>query len=633
MGYNLLDITMSGRFFLPITSTTASIIAMPLINSILPAPIFRHWLRLKSALTDPSAMKWYFYFISLIAIAWPSIFLDMELFGYFYPRKTIVNAAVISIPFFFLPKKWKGLVLIPIWALVVFFITNIMSLRFTQDMILLPNYFLFDNFNSVLFDSALVLFKPKDLWILLMPAVATISYFCFFRYQLGSKGFNAGLSAAISILFVSVLGFYEFRSLQAHAERTNRSLLQAANNRYLEVYTHLSVHDYYSSDLCCYILKNIISRSYQALRSHELDAEETAFVNSFMVKHNHLADLPPTQQFVSNQKKSVIFIIVESLNSWIINYSIGNKEICPVLNSCIQDSSAVSALSIVPQIKAGISSDGHFLFTTGMLPSSQATTACAYGDNEFYSLPKIIGKTSFEAICETPVIWNHLATNKSYGYNLLFPNLGNDPNLHTSKDQAVFERGVSICDSISKPFYGFITSLSMHAPFQDPNVKRPDWINSAPGLTEQMKDYLTVTNAFDTALGYFLTELKKRNLYDNSIILIASDHSAPVEGAPVSTSYTPITFIALNTGMHYEHKGTIGQVDVFPTILEITGHLNDSKYKGMGFSIFNKPAAEALDLYHNGKPCDPQFKEVFDSGQRAANLMLRSDWHRTHPMH
>ena len=87
----------------------------------------------------------------------------------------------------------------------------------------------------------------------------------------------------------------------------------------------------------------------------------------------------------------------------------------------------------------------------------------------------------------------------------------------------------------------------------------------------------------------FLERLKQSDIYDNSIIVVASDHSEPVDddsrGRPsISKNGNECVFIVINAAKGKFIQGPIGQIDVYPTVLDVIG-LNSYRWKGLGHSL------------------------------------------------
>ena len=100
---------------------------------------------------------------------------------------------------------------------------------------------------------------------------------------------------------------------------------------------------------------------------------------------------------------------------------------------------------------------------------------------------------------------------------------------------------------------------------------------------------------FDSELKLFLDELKRLKIYDNSIIVIASDHDMDFKNHIRGS--LPICFIALNTGITKHITARTWQADVFPTILDIMGVDSTAGYRGLGHSLLSDSIPERDDDY------------------------------------
>ena len=84
----------------------------------------------------------------------------------------------------------------------------------------------------------------------------------------------------------------------------------------------------------------------------------------------------------------------------------------------------------------------------------------------------------------------------------------------------------------------------MHYPFDDKGIAGLE--NGLANINTEQRYQLSL-KYFDSELGLFLNNLKRLGLYDNSIIIIASDHDT--EYKVNIRGKRPICFIALNTGI------------------------------------------------------------------------------------
>lgn len=306
-----------------------------------------------------------------------------------------------------------------------------------------------------------------------------------------------------------------------------------------------------------------------------------------------------------NERKNVVFIIVESLNSWVIGkkYTPDSISFTPVLDSLISDSATVSALKVMPQIGIGQSSDGQLMYNTGLLPLRNDVVASTYGGNRFIGLSEVLDKSnSFEVIHEAPKMWNHEVTTKSYGYNHLYAKNDVDQfvkeqyeHKRSGKDGIIFNLALDLIEKSQKPFFCEITTISMHTPFVDDGATYDARIDSIKNIGDKHRAYLKVSNYFDKELGEFINKLREMGLYDNTLIFIASDHDIPLDDGNVPNSRSDIAFLALNTGIGFKADHKVGQIDIYPTILDLCG-VNETPHgwRGLGRSILDDNLRSAV---------------------------------------
>ena len=87
------------------------------------------------------------------------------------------------------------------------------------------------------------------------------------------------------------------------------------------------------------------------------------------------------------------------------------------------------------------------------------------------------------------------------------------------------------------------------------------------------------------------------------------------------------TFIALNTTQTLSYDKVIGQVDIYPSILDIMG-CNDYYWKGLGHSIFRKPQPDCATHCVGMEAGNPQ-SPLLDYYRRAwdiSTLIIRGNY-------
>ena len=240
-----------------------------------------------------------------------------------------------------------------------------------------------------------------------------------------------------------------------------------------------------------------------------------------------------------------------------------------------------------------------------------------FSDRDYPSLVKVLKSRGYKAveICgDEASLWNVENMSRAYGFDTLY----HEPELREQLDacdyridKVVMDFAASYLPSVKGNFFAQLFTGVMHSPY-DSEWEPATWISESSEFTPAVRNYLEKTHYFDTQLGIFLKSLKEKGLYDNTVIVIASDHSEPVDDDPrgrpaLSRDAVDCALFVLNARGGKSVKGPIGQIDVYPTILDVMG-LNDFKWKGLGHSILRydvKSAAITPDETMGNSPLLP----------------------------
>ncbi|MDE6778392.1 MAG: sulfatase-like hydrolase/transferase, partial [Alistipes sp.] len=450
-------------------------------------------------------------------MAIPIALMYLRLRGYFSWSQSLGNALLVIMPFVLLPPRFRWTVLFPVWLTAIFYESNLLYWRFFRDFIPLRDYFLFQNFDPITFNAGLSMAKVVDLALILPAISASLIYFIWLRKPAAASSSRFSVKSKIIAVVVSILCFAGSELWHVYYY-SKQPILLAIQDRYnIKIKRNCVYAEYNTTSLVTYIAKGLICELYLAFCTRELDDAEHAAVAEFWNRHRSVrCQLPDSTAsvFARNRDKNLILIVVESLNAEAVDYEYGGRRLMPVLSDLIDADGSISALEVVSQVRSGVSSDGQLMLNSGLYPSSDCTTVEVYGDNDFPSLAKILKEHfSFEAICESEVFWNHSVTNRSYGYDALVSNTNKSASEQdTGFDGALFDTSLAVVDSMPRPLFAFLTTISMHSPYNgDKNVRRPQWISDIPDIPDAMRDYLTVTNYFDAELGRFIDGLKQRD--------------------------------------------------------------------------------------------------------------------------
>lgn len=328
-----------------------------------------------------------------------------------------------------------------------------------------------------------------------------------------------------------------------------------------------------------------------------LSIEERNIINSSL---NNQKCAPQKEQ------KNIILIIVESLMSNAVGYTVNNKSITPTFDYLIKNSYYNNNMKC--QINKGMSSDGQFIYFTGLLPHSHRITICDYNQNKYEGLATRIKEKNphLYTAMVIPTIkteWKQNIACQLYGIDELYSiqtyekdTKKQDNVKQWLNDKQVFEYAQYVIrKNRKKSFFLTVLTSSMHAPynkeFDDAMIKLPQGKNSKEFLC-----YLQKINYTDFYLGKFIDFLKTEKIYDNTMIIIASDHSEPMNINEFKNNKS-LPLLITNTDYNKIAKDSINQIDLYPTVLYLTNATND-KYNGLGNVIFNKRQSKQKDLQH-----------------------------------
>ncbi len=352
------------------------------------------------------------------------------------------------------------------------------------------------------------------------------------------------------------------------------------------------------------------------------------------------------------KRKTLVIVFCESLESWVINRKVEGKEITPNLNRALADSHSLYAPYVLTQVKGGRSIDGQLLVSTGLLPLMNGCYAMQFPTTQYPSLAKALKEehpdmSSYLMTVDKPITWNQEIVAHDFGIDTLFCNDSwiNDEKVGSRKKlgdvsfmkQIVAKLKQGAIMKEGKSNYLQIVTYSGHNPFILPdNLKR---INFKGDYPEKMRDYMTMANYTDHGLGILLSYLKSRPDYKDMMIVLIGDHEGlaadrkPICASPAAKGivsdkqFTP--FIVLNAPVGGIYNKVMGQVDQYPTILNLL-QLDHYVWKGMGQSILDPhkyPAAvgsDNMNVETSGKVPEQEIKRLTEA-HRISDLLIRYD--------
>lgn len=521
-----------------------------------------------------------------------------------YPLHSILDTAILLLPCLFMRMRWARrygwtvVALFSVWA-----IAQVLYFRVYKDLMPFTAWLLTENVNGLLVNSIVGLLKPIDSLMLIVPVGEYVWYRKRLRKRIDAEkkiGKRVALQAIVGIVMLAAL------SLGANLYSTHyEDVVLNGRRNFMEFtiwrkYTIFYQKKEYFIDNGFFVLAGY--SAYDTWKEAKpLTGEEKAQIDGFLL---HSCPHYTDNRFAVQGRKNLIFIIVESLNSWAVNFEIDGRKVAPTLSALCTADSSITALRVQPQVKYGHSSDAHFIYNTGLLPVNSGVVTISYCDLPYPSLAKALkGYNAVEIVCDEATFWNQNHTAKSYGFSRLYDKNDMQAELkkwHNYSDGALIDEARRLIPRLRQPFFAQMVTLSMHQPY-DKAETPPTWISQSRQYTPEVLNYLERVHFLDCKIGEFIRFLKQRGLYANSVIAIASDHNNMdwnyvQRRADVRPSDKEVALFIMNTRQTLHHDYIVGQVDVFPTLLDVMG-ANAYGWKGLGHSLLRQPRVESATLW------------------------------------
>ena len=298
---------------------------------------------------------------------------------------------------------------------------------------------------------------------------------------------------------------------------------------------------------------------------------------------------------------NVVIILLESFSNRIIGELGGEKGITPELDKICQNSIVFSNF-----ISTGDRSDKGIVGILSGFPAQPTTSIINY-PSKTETLPFLL-KTFHDKGYYSSFYYGgniNFANFRSYLTNSSMDRIVtmNDfpSGLNIQKwgvpDEYLFEKILSDIDTIRNPFFIYCFTLSSHDPYDFP--MEPFFGNE--NIDEKSKSAFYYT---DKCLGNFINEAKNKSWWDNTLIIILSDHGSRSPGQITNNAKAKFEIPMIWTGGAILNPGTIitkyaSQTDIPLTLLNQFGYEN-SGYR-YSKDIFD-PASEsfAFYFYNNG---------------------------------
>lgn len=541
-----------------------------------------------------------------------------------------LGSAVLFLAVAFLFKgKRKLTALIIIYTLMTFLLfANAVYYRFFSDFITLPTVSQTQNFGD-LGGSVLTLLKPTDL--LFFVDIFVLIYIRFSKkinFQSGKIGFKMPAAVIAAAIVLSIV------NLQL-AEADRPDLLSRGFDRsYIVKYLGMYNYTIYDS------VKTYEASAERASADSSDIAEIINYTNSFSAQPNE-------NYFGKAKDMNVIYLHLESMQSFLIDYELDGEQVTPFLNSLVKNENTMYFDNFYHQTAQGKTSDAEFMLENSLFGLPQGSAFITKGQNTFEAAPSLLkdyGYTSAVFHGNNGSFWNRNIIYNQFGYDEFFDEGSYDTTDSKNMaeyglmDKPFFEQSESLLETLPEPFYTKFITVAHHFPYKiDQDLTT---IGKATTGDTSVDNYFQTARYADEAIEEFFTYLKESGLYENTMIVMYGDHYGISDNHNkameqiIGEEVTPVVNADLQRVPLFIHvpgmEGGInhtygGQIDLLPTVLHLLG-VETKNNIHFGTDLLSEEHSEIVPFRNgnfvsptiyslDGKYYDPKTGEALDESK------------------
>lgn len=349
-------------------------------------------------------------------------------------------------------------------------------------------------------------------------------------------------------------------------------------------------------------LYDIVQQSRSQAQRVFADGNELSEIVNYV--RENTTDREETDYYGIAEGKNVIFITLESMQSFVINNTVYGEEVTPFLNQLIDESLYFE--NFYHQTEQGKTSDSEFIIENSLYPLPSGASYFTHSSNTYLSTPQILadeGYTSAIFHANTNSFWNRKNMYETIEIDHFYDVEAYEVNDLNSvgwglKDKEFFEQSMKYLTNLPEPYYTRFITLTNHHPFEldeeDATISQYD------SNSRTLNRYFQTVRYLDESVEDFFDLLKESGEYENSIIILMGDHYGISEfhnramatylDKEIITPYDHIQLQRVPLYIHIPgHEGRVipdiaGQIDIKPTLLYLLG-VDDSSDISFGTSL------------------------------------------------
>ncbi|HEY5562813.1 MAG TPA: LTA synthase family protein, partial [Clostridiaceae bacterium] len=432
--------------------------------------------------------------------------------------------------------------------------------------------------------------RPIDI-IFIADSIIIILLIFLFKKRYRSKTRNIKIFLVYLIIPIAYISILHFNS-DFHDENYNGPVFFKTQFLPSSTMNNLSPIGYHFYDTLLFIQDNM---------HHVITAKEEIEVKNWLGFKNE--DITNVKDKGLYKGKNLIFIQVESLENFVINQKSEGQTLTPNLNKMLANSMYFD--NFYEQVNTGNSGDADLMVNASVLPVRRGSTFFRFPNNSYNTLSDILKVENYYSStlhASDGNIWNISKALKNFGFDqeLDYRDFKNTEKFWMGlTDESFFSQISTMIDTVKKPFYYYTVTVSSHIPFVLPDNMKNLKLSKEFDSTH-MGAYFQSVNYADEQIGKFVDELDKKNVLDNTILVIFGDHTGvhkyygdEINNLKEYESWwddnLKVPFIIYSKGSKGQLVNTVGgEVDVLPTIANLFG-IDKEKYENtsMGRDLLN----------------------------------------------
>ncbi|AIF43084.1 LTA synthase family protein [Virgibacillus sp. SK37] len=298
-----------------------------------------------------------------------------------------------------------------------------------------------------------------------------------------------------------------------------------------------------------------------------------------------------SENFGLAKGKNLVLVSLESTQNFVINEKINGEEITPFLNELAKESYYFS--NIYDQTAQGKTSDAEFMIDTGLYPLPSGSVNVRRPENHFESLPKVLKRTGdykiFAFHGNDASFWNRDQMYQSLGYDRYFSKKDYEVSEENSvnygiKDIPFLKQSIKKMDNLQEPYMAKFVLMTNHFPFLLED--KDQFIPPAETSVDVVNRYITTVSYQDKALEQFISSLKEKGMYEDSIFVFYGDHYGISRKYELGvhellgqeqSSFNHLELQKIPLLIHIpgqkgeEIKTVAGEIDIHATLLDLLG--------------------------------------------------------------